>query len=234
MISPTRGTLLERLRDPSDAIGWEQFARTYTAPVYAFARHRGCSPHTAEEVVQDVMLAVFEKREVFHYDPARGRFRDWLMAVVRNQLAQRRRRASERVRGLGGEAALGAREPEDSGSPPDRKWELLFEQALLAAILDVVRREMQPQTYQAFELVVLHGLSGAEAARITGLSRNAVYLARRRVLKRLQELGEPYRRRGELGRRLREAMEVRPGAEVERTLLEHIEHPRSRIGEAAT
>ncbi|NLX95795.1 MAG: sigma-70 family RNA polymerase sigma factor [Rhodopirellula sp.] len=232
MIGPTKGTLLERLRDPLDGMAWEEFARTYTASIYAYARHRGCSPHTADEVVQDVMLVVFEKRDVFRYDPAQGRFRDWLMALVRNQLGQRRRRPSERVKPIGGQRPAGAEEPEDPGNPPDRNWELFFEQALLAAILDVVRREMNPQTYQAFELVVLNELSGAEAARITGLSRNAVYLARRRVVKRLEELGEPYRRRGELGRRLREAMDAHPDAEVERSALERIEHTLSHSGEA--
>ena len=29
------------------------------------------------------MLAIFKQHEVFEYDPSRGRFRDWLAAVVR-------------------------------------------------------------------------------------------------------------------------------------------------------
>lgn len=234
MIGPTKGTLLERLRDPLDGMAWEEFARTYTAPIYAYARHRGCSTHTAEEVVQDVLLAVFQKRDVFRYDPAQGRFRDWLMAVVRNQLGQRRRRPSERVKPIGGQRPAGVDEPEDPGYSPDQNWELFFEQALLMAILDVVRREMNPQTYQAFELIVLNELSGAEAARITGLSRNAVYLARRRVVRRLEELGGPYRRRGELGRRLREAMDARPGAEIKRSAMKRIERTGGHAGEVGT
>ena len=65
---------------------------------------------------------------------------------------------------------------------------------MLAVLLDVVRREVTPDTFQAFELVAIRGLSGDQAAKITGLSRNAVYLARKRVFERLQVLGAPYRK----------------------------------------
>ena len=52
-----------------------------------------------------------------------------------------------------------------------------YERAMLAVLLDVVRREVTPDTFQAFELVAIRGLSGDQAAKITGLSRNAVYLS---------------------------------------------------------
>ena len=58
------------------------------------------------------MLNVFEQKDVFHYDPARGRFRDWLGKLVRNKVAQRRRRPSERVRAPGGKSDFGPIEPE--------------------------------------------------------------------------------------------------------------------------
>ena len=95
MAENTRATLLERLRDGADALAWDEFFARYWPTIYGFARHRGCSLHTAEEVVQDVMLKVFQQRDIFHYDPSRGRFRDWLATVVRNQVFERRRRPTE-------------------------------------------------------------------------------------------------------------------------------------------
>jgi len=57
--------------------------------------------------------------------------------------------------------------------------------------------EVTPETYQAFELVAIRGLSGEHVAKITGLSRNAIYLSRKRVFERLRALGAPYRNNGQ-------------------------------------
>ncbi len=144
MNSTTSATLLERLQDGADPLAWDDFFARYWPMVYAFAKRRGCSHETAEEVVQDVMLSVFKHRDVFEYDPGCGRFRDWLGALVRNQVATRRRRASERVRARGGDPQAAPPEPAAADTGPDAAWETVFEQALLMAMLDVVRRETKP------------------------------------------------------------------------------------------
>jgi RNA polymerase sigma factor (sigma-70 family) len=208
-MTTTQASLLERLRDGSAVLVWEEFLDRYGRAMYALARSRGCSGHTAEEVVQEVMLAVFQHREVFQYDPRHGRFRDWLAAVVRNEVATRRRRPGERVRGEGG-AFDSAVAPRAVGPSPEAAWEAIFERAMLAVLLDLVRQEFSPETYQAFELAALYELPADRAAAITGLTRNAVYLARRRVLARLRELGAPYGRDGQLLDRVKEAFESLP------------------------
>ena len=71
----TRPTLLERLQEGCDPLAWEEFYQRYWALIYASAKRRGCSDPTAEEIVQEVMLKVFEQKDVFQYDPARGRVR---------------------------------------------------------------------------------------------------------------------------------------------------------------
>ena len=92
------------------------------------------------------------------------------------------------------------------------------------ALLDAVRRETNARTYLAFELVSLEGLSGSEAARMTGLTRNAVYKACKRVVERLMELGTPYREEGRLVAELKQALEERPPAAVERSLTVRIQN----------
>jgi RNA polymerase sigma factor (sigma-70 family) len=218
MVSSTRATLLEQLRDGANALAWDEFFGHYWSTIYGFARHRGCSEHTAEEVVQEVMLAVFQHRDVYRYDPARGRFRDWLGAVVRNKVAEHRRRPANRLPASGGDAAQALLDQASAGPQPDAAWEAAFERSLLLALLDAVRRESEARVYLAFELVSLEGLSGSEAGRLTGLSRNAVYKANKRVLRRLIDLGASYREHGRLVERIREAVEQRPAAAVERSL----------------
>jgi len=215
--SSTRATLLERLSDGADALAWDEFFQRYWRLVFVLAKGRGCSDHTAEEIVQEVMLATFDQRDVFRYDPARGRFRDWLCAVVRNKVAELRRRPSERMRTQAVPIEPGLPEPADNASPEDA-CDAAFEQVLLAALLDVVRREVHARTYQAFELLALGELPGATVARITGLSRNAVYQARKNVVRRLRELGAAYRGHGPSEAEMREALRARPSPAVERVV----------------
>jgi RNA polymerase sigma-70 factor (ECF subfamily) len=225
MNSATQATLLERLRDGEAVMAWEEFFQRYGRLIYAAARGQGCRDHTAEEIVQEVMLTVFQQRDVFRYDPQRGRFRDWLRSVVRHAVAEHRRAPSQRVRARGGDGQDRFPEPCNDDARPDEAWEAAFEQSLLAALLDVVRREVAPETYQAFELLTLKELSGKQVAKITGLSRNAVYLARRRVLQRLRELGAGYGQEGQLDWQVCRVLSSLPDGAVERSLA-------SRIGES--
>ncbi len=95
MDSNTRPTLLQSLRDGVDPQAWEEFFVRYWPVIYGYAKHGGCSDHTAEDIVQEVLATVFQQRGVFRYDPQRGRFRSWLGKVVRNKIAEHRRRPAQ-------------------------------------------------------------------------------------------------------------------------------------------
>jgi RNA polymerase sigma factor (sigma-70 family) len=222
MSSGTRPTLLDRLREGADTLAWDEFFQRYWRLMYAWARRRGCSDDTAEEIVQEVMLAVFERRDVYRYDPQRGRFRDWLGTLVRNKVVDHRRRPSGRVRGRGGDPEAGFAEPEAADLAPDAAWETAFEETLLVVLLDLIQREMNPRTYQAFELFTLHEVPAAKVAETTGLTPNAVYQARKNVLRRLRELGGAYREEGQLDERVKRALLARPAARIERSLTARI------------
>lgn len=223
MTETTQATLLDRLRDGADVLAWHEFFERYWRLIYAFARRRGCTEHTAEEIVQEVMLKVFRQHDVFRYDPTRGRFRDWLGTVVRNAVAECRRRPSERVRADGGLSGGDVRQRPTCDSTADTEWEAAFEQSLLMALLEIVRREINPREYLAFELTTFSELSAAEAARVTGLRRSAVYKARQKVVQRLTVLGQSYRRDGRLEQRVKEALRGFPNSAVERSVTSKVE-----------
>ena len=221
--SRTRPTLLERLRDGSDTVAWEEFFARYWSLIFSFARQRGCSEHTAEEVVQDVMLKVFERKDLFCYDQTRGRFRGWLGTLVHNRVVDFRRMPSRRVRAAGGGSQNDAIENLADATASEAAWDKAFEQSLLLTLLDVLRHEMSPRAYLAFELSTLHAMPGATVAEHTGLTRNGVYRARKRALARLRELGASYRRDGRLDEQLKQAAQLRPDAQIERSLCTRIE-----------
>ena len=64
-----------------------QLCESYWAPLYAFVRSRGHSVHDAQDLTQS-FFAYLIKGEIYgRADPARGRFRSFLLAAFKNFLA---------------------------------------------------------------------------------------------------------------------------------------------------
>ena len=80
----TRGSLIIRLEDGNDKQAWSDFIDLYSPVIYGFARRQGLQDADAADLVQEVLRSV--ARSIPKYDRQKGRFRNWLMAVVRNRL----------------------------------------------------------------------------------------------------------------------------------------------------
>ena len=66
-------------------------------------------------------------------------------------------------------------------------WDAEYGTYLLRRLNDLVEPEFSPVTWQAFRLRVLEGQPTAEVAATLGLSKNAVDIAKSRVLARLRK-----------------------------------------------
>src|SRR5947209_5492287 len=84
----TRPSLLVRLRDAGDTESWQTFVQTYAPAVYRYCRKQGLQDADAADVAQDVLVQVVRSMRTFHYQPERGRFRDWMGTVTRHQVAR--------------------------------------------------------------------------------------------------------------------------------------------------
>lgn len=74
---------------------------TYWYPLYAFIRRQGASPHEAEDLTQEFFFRFLERNALERVHPADGRFRSFLLACLKNFLANERERASAQRRGGG-------------------------------------------------------------------------------------------------------------------------------------
>jgi RNA polymerase sigma factor (sigma-70 family) len=79
--------------------------KTYWYPLYCFARRRGASAHTAQDLVQSFLAKAIEQGTVGAADPSRGRFRSFLLTAFRNHMADDWEKQSAAKRG-GGKAPL--------------------------------------------------------------------------------------------------------------------------------
>src|SRR5215217_8191421 len=96
----TRRTLLSRLRNLDDRESWRTFFDLHWRLLYNVARKSGLDDHGAQEIVQETVIAVARKMPEFHYDPARGTFRQWLLRITRRRIVDHLRRLYRQRRKL--------------------------------------------------------------------------------------------------------------------------------------
>ncbi len=149
------------------------------AAVYHFARMMLGDAGWAEEVLQETFLAVAE--HLRQYEP-QGKFRPWLMRIVRNSCLNRL--AAERRRRVALAAAgLTYPEPQDPSPGPDEKAganETV--QRLLAAIAELNDRQRQ-----AIALFALEQMTYRQIAEVMDTPINTVKTLIRRARATLAE-----------------------------------------------
>ncbi len=71
----------------------------YWKPLYFFVRQQGYPNETAKDIVQEFLKSLMEREAFKRADPARGRFRTFLLAALSNFLKDRAKAESRQKRG---------------------------------------------------------------------------------------------------------------------------------------
>jgi len=176
----TPASLLEQVRDPTDQAAWKRFVQIYTPLLYHWAHRIRLQDQDAADLVQDVFTVLVQKLPEFKYDRQKS-FRAWLKTILLNKWrAQQRHRALLTMETNGSAFALA--EEED----PDGLSETEYRQQLVHRALQLIRGEFQPASWQAFWESVIVGRPAPQVASEVGITVNAVYIAKCRVLRRLR------------------------------------------------
>jgi RNA polymerase sigma-70 factor, ECF subfamily len=186
-------TLLQSLHDPDNHNAWQQFCLRFEPMLVAYARRSGIEERDVPDVVQEVLLAFLTSFRNGRYDPVRGRLKQWVGGIAANQilLALRKRKHPEPQLAT-----------TSSGTSPwnlvpdmrtltdtfDREWE----QAILHRCLEEVQIRVEPQTYAAFCRCVLEAAPPKQVADDLGMSLNAVYISKHKVLKLLRQIEKDF------------------------------------------
>ena len=197
---PTRPTLLERIKDWNDHAGWREFFETYRSLIYGVARQTGLNDAEAQDVVQETIVAVAKNISDFHYDPARGSFKSWLLQQTRWRVLGYFRKRHYQVDGQRlpreqplDNAVLEQRDP-SLAIDLEQVWETEWERNLLEVALQNIKTEVTPRQYQLFSLHILQELPARLVADRVGVRLAEVYFAKYRIsnllkreVKRLQK-----------------------------------------------
>lgn len=187
MMTVTNTSLLMGLKDQKNDAVWSEFYARYQPMLHSFARKLGMSDQDAQDAAQETLMAFCSTYREGGYDREKGRLRTWLFGIASHKVRDIQRRGGrERVMMDNAEStAFLNKVPDDE--QVSLIWENEWQQAVLKQCMDEVRKQVKPQTMEAFEMFALKGMSAEDVAAKLGMTENAVWIAKNRVLSRLRE-----------------------------------------------
>ena len=180
-----------------------KLCETYWYPLYTYLRSRGHSADQAQDLTQAFFARLLEKNSISQADPARGRFRSFLLASLKNFTANERERERTQKRG-GGVPLLSLefdtaegrfqREPPTDETPEkvfDRRWAFTLLDRVIARLrVNVVRggKDVYFERLKAYLTGEEPQLSYAQTGASLGMSEGAVKVAVHRLRRQFRDL----------------------------------------------
>jgi RNA polymerase sigma factor (sigma-70 family) len=179
-----------------------RLCRTYWFPLYAHVRRRGFPAQDAEDLTQEFFARLLARQSIAQADPARGRFRTFMLTALNHFLADEWERVRAEKRGGGREVlSLDMAHAEnrflqvtDPAAPPDRMFDREWALAVLRTVLAQLEAEYVKAGKADLFAVLKPTLIGtrdsqpyAELAAQLGRNENAVKVAVHRLRQRYRE-----------------------------------------------
>jgi RNA polymerase sigma-70 factor (ECF subfamily) len=171
-------TWLGRLVAGADDADWRRLLDAFGPLLNHWLARAGVPPADRDDLVQEVLVVVVRRVGEFERRGP-GAFRAWLRGILANHTKKFFRTRPK-------PAAIDLDLLAGDGTELSRAWDREHDEHLAARALRAVEGDFAPATWQAFRRQVFDGLSPTAVAEETGLSLNAVILAKSRVLKRLR------------------------------------------------
>jgi RNA polymerase sigma-70 factor (ECF subfamily) len=175
----------------------------YWFPLYAHVRRRGFSAHDAEDLTQEFFARLLARQSIAQADPARGRFRAFILTALNHFLTDEWNRARAEKRGGTRELlSLDMADAEDRfaqvadpAAPPDQMFDREWALAVLQTVLTHLEKEYDGAGKADLFAVLKPTLTGtrdaqpyAELAAQLGRNENAVKVAVHRLRQRYRAL----------------------------------------------
>jgi RNA polymerase sigma-70 factor, ECF subfamily len=188
MSQPTSLSLLQRLQSEPQPADWRRFVEIYEPLLRSWLRRKEVLAHDSDDLVQNVMTVVVRRLADFDHNGRMGAFRTWLRTITFHCLKEHWRSLKGHPAGAGGSNIQSIiSELEDPGSHLSQLWNAEHDRHVMRKLLEELRGEFEASTWLAFERFALQGRPAADVAQELGLTANAVFIAKSRVLARLRK-----------------------------------------------
>ncbi len=186
----TQKSLLQAAQS-GESRAWQRLADLYRPLIAGWAARHVNGRQDAEDLAQEILLAVFRALPRFTHNGRRGAFRAWLRTIAVHCTSDHWTARRDETQGSGDSAVLGRlQDLEDPNGELARAWDREHDQFVLNRLLEEVAVEFEPQTMEAFRRVALDDQPAATVAEELNMSVGAVYTGKSRVLQRLRQLSE--------------------------------------------
>jgi RNA polymerase sigma factor (sigma-70 family) len=182
----TRETLLMRVKNKQDEKSWEDFVFYYKNFIYIICRKMGLNHHDGEEVVQKVLLKLWEKLPDFQYEKG-SRFRGWLCTVTGNMVKDYHR-SDKRAEDRKVKAADYEQWNPDGSSATD--LETRIDKEWQNYISNLALENIKPKFSEKVMAVFLKFNEGDPVRQLSeeiGVPTNTIYVYVQRITKKLKE-----------------------------------------------
>lgn len=188
-ITRTTSELLSGLRHPGNGIIWRDFVDRYWPVIVGYACRRGLSEQDAQDTAQETLAAFSTAYQAGKYDRDKGRLRKWMFGIAHKQTMnclRRRARAGVQVAREG--SGTGFFDDVSIEDPHEAAWEQEWQACIMKQCMREVGARFSSEMVQAFNLFAVQGIPAQEVADRLGMSRNAVYLTKHKILKVISSL----------------------------------------------
>ncbi|MCE9534402.1 MAG: sigma-70 family RNA polymerase sigma factor [Planctomycetes bacterium] len=187
-MSVTSASLLGRLHENTDPTAWQRLVELYSPLIRGWLRKHSVQDSDADDLVQEVLTVVLRRFPDFKHNQRAGAFRAWLRSITLNCTRDFWKANRIRPKAAGG-TEFGAilDQTADPDNPLSQAWDREHDLHVTRKLLEMIEPQFTAKSWEAFRRLALEGAAADQVAKELGLTVNAVFIAKSRVLSKLRE-----------------------------------------------
>jgi RNA polymerase sigma factor (sigma-70 family) len=182
--------LLDTLKASPNDEAWHRLVTIYSPLIRGWLRRYSTAEHELDDLVQEVLTVVVRRIPEFERQPRTGAFRCWLRTITVNCLRDFWRSKRIRPQAIGNsDFQQTLNQLADSASGLSKVWDEEHDRHVTERLLEMIKPDFNEKTWRAFKRVAIEDRRASDVAEELGMTVNAVFIAKSRVLSRLRQEG---------------------------------------------
>ena len=184
----TTTEVLDELKSSNDSKAWESFRNHFYPVIINFSRRLGLPDNYSDDLAQETMLVFLQALRNGGYCKDKGRLSSWVFGITRRVMLNFRRKLPKEHVIADQTTGTSFWNMIEDDKAIRNTWEDQWRQIIIEQCMTQCRKEFDDKVFEAFVLYGLEGAAVNEVCDKLDMSRNAVYIAKSRILSRLRQL----------------------------------------------